>query len=152
MKQLFTLLTLACLGLAGPAAQAQYTFTDANLNPYQQNFNSLQGGSAWQDNTTLPGVYLAARLTKSNYPTAGQTFTYDVTYAGAGTVPANDGSNTTAAYFHFGYGSGTGSEDRALGGIASPAVIAGGLQFDGGVGYVAIRFKIAVALPFATWK
>ncbi|MDU0369772.1 T9SS type A sorting domain-containing protein [Hymenobacter endophyticus] len=110
MKQLYTfLLALGTLGFVQPAA-AQINL--ASVAPYTENFNSLAGKTEFVSNTTISGVYV-------------QYGTYQ-------SVPcaANDGSTTTASFYHFGA---SGDADRALGGVASFATT--------GTGYVAMRFK-----------
>ena len=151
MMQTFTsalgLAALLCLSAAADC-QAQYYFADAptatsaGLGAYRQNFDGLAGTNAYfQSNATLPGVY--ARYTLN--VVGGE---YESYYRGGGTparLSSDNGSegstsqsgtdnNGTAhgpAWYHFG---GTGSTDRALGGIAGTAT------WDG-QGYVGIRLK-----------
>ncbi|RSK50881.1 T9SS type A sorting domain-containing protein [Hymenobacter rigui] len=118
-------LYLVALGLllGTSVAQAQYVFTDTNLGPYTQDFNTLTGNQTFTNGTTLPGVY--ATFTFDTAPTVEQAA------SAFGPIPANDGSNTAAFWYHFGY---AGSTDRALGGIASTTVA-------NGIGYIGIRLK-----------
>lgn len=125
MNRLYQL--IFCLFCAGVAqqARAQHTFTSGpgGLNPYQQNFDALNGLVAVADNHltgSLPEVYAQAEF-------SGVAYNPPV-------VQANDGSNAVASYYHFGYASGPGATDRALGGIAATTTI-------NGIGYVGIRFK-----------
>ncbi|TVT43676.1 T9SS type A sorting domain-containing protein [Hymenobacter setariae] len=117
MKSIFTLLLLAGGSLLAGSARAQYTFTDANLAPYKQDFNTLTGTLALTSGhlNTLPEVYAQA-----NFYTPL-------------TIGSNDGLNTAANYYHFGSADGN-SADRSLGGVAS-------LAYNAGIGYVGIRFK-----------
>ncbi|AYA37717.1 T9SS C-terminal target domain-containing protein [Hymenobacter oligotrophus] len=109
MNKLYSLLLLAALAAGVGNARAQHTFS--SVTTYNQNFDGLTGGF-FISNATLPGVYIE--------------------YNGWQTLPtpANDGSTTTANFYHFGT---TGSTDRALGGVASFTV--------SGSGYVGIRFR-----------
>lgn len=121
MKSLFTLLLAAGASLLAGTAQAQYTFTDANLSPYKQDFNGLSGTITLTSGhlTALPEVYAQAEFATGPYsPTA---------------IGANEGLTIVANYYHFGYAGTTGT-DRSLGGIASTA-------YTDGIGYVGIRFK-----------
>ena len=112
------------LGSARPAA-AQYAFTDANLGPYTQNFNTMSGnvtfsaGSATQP--SLIGLYAEAQ--------------YDPQFGGSsgspGMVAANDGATVTGNYYHFGYAN---DADRAFGGVAEVGTPTGN-------GFVGIRLK-----------
>ncbi|AMR26554.1 hypothetical protein A0257_05135 [Hymenobacter psoromatis] len=119
--------------LAGPA-RAQYTFSDAagGLNPYKQDFNTLSGNVALTSNhlSSLPEIYAEAEF--PGYP-AGYN------YYAPGTISANDGSNATGDYYHFGYASGMGASDRSFGGIALTTTA-------NGIGYVGIRFKNATSV------
>ena len=121
MKSLSTLLLVAGASLLAGTAQAQYTFTDANLSPYKQDFNSL-GSVAYLTNgrlNAMPEVYAQAEFATGPYSPPA--------------IGANDGLNTAANYYHFGYAGTTGT-DRSLGGIASTA-------YTDGIGYVGVRFK-----------
>lgn len=98
------------LGFVQPAA-AQINL--ATVAPYTEDFNSLAGSATtFTSNSTIKGVYI-------QYGTLQNL-----------TCPANDGSTTTASFYHFGA---SGDADRALGGVASFAIT--------GTGYVAMRFK-----------
>ncbi|AHJ99539.1 T9SS type A sorting domain-containing protein [Hymenobacter swuensis] len=110
MKQRYFLLCALLSGLLAEPAAAQISLS--SVNPYTENFNSLNGKTAFVSNSTIGGVYIE--------------------YAGYQSVPcaANDGSNTSANFYHFGA---TNEADRALGGVASFAT--------NGTGYVAMRFK-----------
>ena len=111
-------------GLSVPA-RAQYVFTDANLTPYQQNFNTLSDTVRFMSGTTarpeLLGLYAEAQA--------------DPIYGGGSLFPAsvtaNDGSTVAGNYYHFGQ---TGATDRAFGGIAQTGMYTG-------LGYVGIRLK-----------
>lgn len=108
------------LSLLSTAAQAQYTFSDSNLSPYRQSFNTLSGNAAMTGNqlTAIPEMYAEANF-------SGTPFTPTVIYA-------NDGSYSAASYYHFGS-----NTDRAFGGI-------GGFLPSStvpGVGYVGLRLK-----------
>jgi hypothetical protein len=121
MKSFSTLLLAAGASLLVGTAQAQYTFTDANLSPYKQDFNSL-GSVAYLTNgrlNAMPEVYAQAEFATGPYSPPA--------------IGANDGLNTAANYYHFGYAGSTGT-DRSLGGIASTA-------YTDGIGYVGVRFK-----------
>ncbi|MGI4867051.1 MAG: T9SS type A sorting domain-containing protein [Janthinobacterium lividum] len=121
MKSFFTLLlAVGSMLLAGPA-QAQYTFSPTNLNPYKQDFNTLSGTIYLTDGhlNTLPEVYAQAEFPGNPYSPLN--------------FGANDGQNVAAGYYHFGYADASGT-DRSLGGIASTA-------YTTGVGYVGIRLK-----------
>jgi hypothetical protein len=121
MKSFSTLLLAAGASLLAGTAQAQYTFTDTNLSPYKQDFNSL-GSVVYltSGHLTAPAeVYAQAEFPTGPYSPPA--------------IGANDGLNTAANYYHFGY-SGTTGTDRSLGGIASTA-------YTDGIGYVGIRFK-----------
>ncbi|MFD1875360.1 T9SS type A sorting domain-containing protein [Hymenobacter bucti] len=124
--QLFSTLFLAAgATLLATSANAQYAFTDAALMPYKQDFNSLSGAVGLTSNqlTALPEVYAQAE-----FGTLPLTSPYSPTSIGA-----NDGSNTLANYYHFGYAGTTGT-DRSLGGIAATTTA-------DGIGYVGVRFK-----------
>ena len=132
MKSFFTLLLALGSLLIAESAQAQYTFTNGNLNPYKQDFNVLNS------TVSLTGGHLTPSTTVPTAPTE--------VYAQAefGTIPfypagigANDGSNINAYYYHFGY---SGSSDRALGGIAATTTA-------DGIGYVGIRLKNGLDVP-----
>ncbi|UOR04976.1 T9SS type A sorting domain-containing protein [Hymenobacter aerilatus] len=119
------------LSLTGWHAQAQYTFTDTNLAPYRQNFNTLSGSLT----VTSEGSGLASRLNAAPEVYAQANFGTDVApspFAPAGVGP-NDGTNGAANYYHFGIEGVTVSTDRSFGGVAS-------FGFNG-VGYVGIRLK-----------
>ncbi|WP_426493505.1 T9SS type A sorting domain-containing protein [Hymenobacter sp. 102] len=110
MKQLYLLLA----GLAG-ALYAQPVAAQIllpSVAPYTQDFNSLSDKTTFASNSTIKGVYIE--------------------YGNFQNLPctANDGSNTTANFYHFGD---AGATDRALGGVASFAIT--------GTGYVAMRFQ-----------
>jgi hypothetical protein len=110
MKQLYLLwATLAGL-LCARSVTAQIPL--ASVNPYTQDFNSLNGKTVFASNSTIRGVYIEYGPYQ-NLPCA-----------------ANDGSNTAASFYHFGE---TGAADRALGGVASFDIT--------GTGYVAMRFQ-----------
>lgn len=126
MKSLFTLLLAAGGSLLAGTAQAQYAFTNANLGPYKQNFNSL-GTAA----IGLTGGHLVAPA-----EVYAQAEFNSVPYNPAG-IGANNGSTIAASYYHFGYAA---DADRALGGIAATTTI-------DGIGYVGIRFKNSLAVP-----
>lgn len=122
------ILGLAC-ALAAPQAQAQYAFSNdaGGLNPYKQNFDGLSGSVAVAGNHltgSLQEVYAQAEFFGTSYVPAA--------------IEANDGSNKVAAYYHFGYASGPGAADRALGGIAATTTV-------DGIGYVGLRFKNTTA-------
>jgi len=120
MKSLFTCLLALGGSLLAGSAQAQYTFTDANLNPYKQDFNTLGTaaiGLLDRHLTALPEVYAQAEFVGTAYNPLG--------------ILANNGATVAASYYHFGY---TGNADRALGGIAATTTV-------DGIGYVGIRFK-----------
>ena len=106
-----------CL-LAG-TAQAQYTFTNSNLAPYKQDFNSLPIIATLTSGrlTAMPEVYAQAEFATGPYAPPA--------------IGANDGLNILANYYHFGS---LGGADRSLGGIASTA-------FTDGVGHVGVRLK-----------
>ncbi|RSK37361.1 T9SS type A sorting domain-containing protein [Hymenobacter metallilatus] len=110
MKQYYILL-VGLIGLICPRlASAQINL--ASVNPYVEDFNSLNGKTTFVSNSTIGGVYIEYGPYQS-LPCTG-----------------NDGSNTAANFYHFGD---DGASDRALGGVASFAIT--------GTGYVAIRFK-----------
>ena len=122
------MLCLAC-ALVTRYAQAQHTFTDiaGGLSPYQQNFDGLSGSVAVSGNHLTGGlqeVYAQAEFLGNPYS--------------PNSIQANDGSNAVASYYHFGYASGPGAGDRALGGIAAATTV-------DGIGYVGIRFRNATA-------
>ena len=129
MKKLYAPFLFIAAGLLAGPAQAQYAFSDApgGLSPYKQDFNSLSGNvttTNYHLNAPLTEVYVEAEF--SGYPFA------------AASIAANDGSNAAGNYYHFGYASGVGSDDRALGGIAA-------LGTANGIGYAGIRFKNTTA-------
>jgi hypothetical protein len=127
MKLFNRLLLATGASLLASSAHAQYTFTDAALMPYKQDFNSLTGtvGLTGNQLTALPEVYAQAE-----FGTLPFTSAFSPT-----TIGANDGSNTLANYYHFGYAGTTGtSTDRSLGGIAATTTA-------DGIGYVGVRFK-----------
>lgn len=112
--------------LNSQSAQAQYAFTDTKLQPYTQDFNSLTGNAAMTGNhLTAPAEVYA----QASFP--GTIYT-DFSPA---TIGANDGSNNTAYYYHFGPSSGAVASDRSFGGIAGTTFTANG------IGYVGIRLK-----------
>ncbi|MEJ7666544.1 MAG: hypothetical protein WKG07_47010 [Hymenobacter sp.] len=122
MKKRYTSLLFLLAGLLAGPARAQYTFTADSLNPYKQDFNTLSGDVTLTGNqlTALPEVYAEGEFTGFSYkPT---------------TIGANDGSNATGNYYHFGYASGADAGDRSFGGIAA-------LNNANGIGYAGIRFK-----------
>jgi hypothetical protein len=123
-KNYFLGLVLALAGSVAtlPQVKAQYVFTDANLAPYQQDFNRLSGTVLMNGNQviTIPELYAQANLGTEEVPSP---------YTPPGFL-ANNGTNGTASYYHFGD---TGSPDRSFGGVASFAII--------GNGYVGIRLK-----------
>ena len=118
------LLGMICL-LGQRAAQAQHVFTETNLSPYRQSFDALSGTVALTGNrlNLIPEVYTQAEfgVLPATSPYAPPTFV------------ANDGSVIAANYYHFGYASGAGAADRALGGIAATTTA-------DGIGYVGLRF------------
>lgn len=117
---------LIALGLSLPAS-AQYVFTDDNLLPYRQNFDTLSDTARFTNGTTtqpqpdIVGLYAEAQA--------------DSLYGGESrspeTITANDGSTVSGNYYHFGQ---TGATDRAFGGIAKT-------EMETGFGYVGIRLK-----------
>lgn len=129
MKKRYASTLLLAAGLLAGPARAQYTFSDAagGLNPYKQDFNALAGNVALTGNhlTALPEVYAEAE--SPGYPA-------DSSYYAPSIIPANDGSNSTGNYYHFGYASGADTNDRSLGGIAA-------LSNASGIGYAGIRFR-----------
>ena len=127
MKLFNTLLLLTGATLLASSAHAQYLFTDTALMPYKQDFNSLTGtvGLTGNQLTALPEVFAQAE-----FGTLPNTAAYSPLSIGG-----NNGSNTYANYYHFGYAGATGtSTDRSLGGIAATTTA-------DGIGYVGIRFK-----------
>ena len=125
MNRFYKLIFCLVCALVTQQAQAQYTFTDGagGLNPYQQNFDALNGSVVVSGNHltgSLPEVYAQAEFSGAAYNPP--------------VIQANDGSSPVASYYHFGYASGPGATDRALGGIAATTTI-------NGIGYVGIRFK-----------
>jgi hypothetical protein len=120
MKSIFTLLLAVGGSLLAGKAQAQYTFTDTNLSPYKQDFNTL--GTA---TVSLTSGHLNSPAEVYAQAEFGG-FPYN-----QGTIGANDGATTAANYYHFGY---AGSTERALGGIAATTTA-------DGIGYVGIRLK-----------
>lgn len=117
-------LLLLTLGSAF-SASAQYVFSDSNLGPYRQNFNSLPDTVSFSFGTaTLPsmqGVY--AEVQADPQFGNGSLFPW--------TVRANDGSVVSGNFYHFGE---AGAADRAFGGIAETGLYTG-------KGYVGIRLK-----------
>ncbi|RPD49576.1 T9SS C-terminal target domain-containing protein [Hymenobacter sediminis] len=99
---------------------AQHVFTDADLAPYVQDFNTLTGNQAFSNNATLPGVYAQAEFATGPYT--------------PGIFYANNGSTTTASYYHFGDATGDMASDRSFGGIAATTT-------GDGIGHVGIRLK-----------
>ncbi|WP_324674683.1 T9SS type A sorting domain-containing protein [Hymenobacter sp. GOD-10R] len=117
------LVLVGVLVFATFSAKAQYTFSNTNLNPYKQNFDSLGTGTAtFNNNSTFRGIYATATLTA--YP--GATFPPSA-------LSPSDGSTGTGAWYHFGY---TGDTDRAFGGIAAGTGATGV-----GTGYIGVRLK-----------
>ncbi|GGF11347.1 T9SS type A sorting domain-containing protein [Hymenobacter cavernae] len=129
MKQTyFGISTLASLALSlGSAlpATAQYVFTDSNLAPYTQDFDAMTGDVPLTYGTTsipsMVGVYAEAQAD----PQYGNGSFYP------SKISANDGSNESGNYYHFGK---AGETDRAFGGIAETGTYTG-------VGYAGIRLK-----------
>ena len=127
MNRYYKLIFFLVCTLVIQQAQAQYTFTDGagGLSPYKQNFDGLSGSIVVSSNHLTGGlqeVYTQAEFSGTSYAPPS--------------IEANDGSNAVAAYYHFGYASGPGTTDRALGGIAATTTV-------DGIGYVGIRFKNA---------
>jgi hypothetical protein len=108
-------------GLLAKPAQAQYQFTNADLSPYKQDFNGLGSTVTLSGNHLSSPAEVYAQAEFSGFP-------YNPSSIGG-----NDGSNTAANYYHFGY---AGSTDRALGGIAATTTA-------NGTGYVGVRLKNA---------
>ena len=121
MRQIYNLLTALTLLLIGGQAHAQYSFSDANLSPFKQNFDIMGTGNVPFDangtNSSLPGIIVG--------------YNRGVFYPVPTLVP-NDGSASASAAYNFGT---TNATDRALGGIA------GGLAGNTGTGYIAVRLR-----------
>lgn len=140
MKHLYHLLTgVSIWCIAALPAAAQYTFgTGASgLAPYKQNFDL---------STPTTPVTFAADGKSNNYPgvyarfmVGGNTTEYPASnsFSSLSTIPANDGTNTTTAWYTFGA---VGSTERALGGIGG-TIVNGSTVYPNGVGYIGIRLK-----------
>ena len=118
-------LTLLGLGTA-QTATAQYLFTNGNLSPYSQNFDTMSGtvrltAAGSLRLTSLAGVYAAAQADAQ----------FGSRSASPDSLMANDGANVAGNYYHFGA---TGSPDRAFGGIAESGAYSG-------TGFVGIRLR-----------
>ncbi|HEX8505554.1 MAG TPA: T9SS type A sorting domain-containing protein [Hymenobacter sp.] len=100
------------------------------MAPYAQDFSKLTGTVTTTDKhlTDIPEVYAEAEFPGFNY---SQPMVYP-----------NDGSLSSASYYHFGPSSGTDATDRAYGGIGG---FANGSTT--GIGYVGIRLKNAATVP-----
>ncbi|WP_223650062.1 T9SS type A sorting domain-containing protein [Hymenobacter psoromatis] len=132
MKKLYaSLLFIAASLLARPTQAQYYTFNDAagGLSSYKQDFNTLSGNVALTSNHLNSPSEVYAEAEFPGYPAPNN-------YYAPGTISANDGSNATGNYYHFGYASGAGASDRSFGGIAA-------LSTANGIGYAGIRFKNA---------
>ncbi|MGY3090755.1 hypothetical protein ACVWYF_003816 [Hymenobacter sp. UYAg731] len=113
--------------LNGFAQGQSYAFTDNNLNPYKQDFNTFTGTVAMTGNQVAasPELYAEAEFGPGNsYNYLPPSFA------------SNDGNTPAANYYHFGDASGANSADRAFGGIGG--FVTGTTS---GIGYVGIRFK-----------
>ncbi|GAB3859993.1 hypothetical protein GCM10028822_37440 [Hymenobacter terrigena] len=118
-------LTLLGLGTAQKAA-AQYSFTDSNLAPYSQDFDTMSGtvrltAAGSLQLPSLAGVYAAAQADAQ----------FGSRSASPDSLVANDGSNVAGNYYHFGA---AGSSDRSFGGIAESGAYTG-------TGFVGIRLR-----------
>ncbi|MFC6222625.1 hypothetical protein ACFP2F_05175 [Hymenobacter artigasi] len=117
--------TLLGLGTA-QTANAQYAFTDINLAPYSQNFDTMSGtvrltAAGSLRLSSLAGVYAAVQADAQ----------FGSQSASPDSLVANDGSTVTGNYYHFGA---AGSSDRAFGGIAESGTYTG-------TGFVGIRLR-----------
>lgn len=124
MFNFYKILVFVALVLSTMQAQAQYTFTSSNLAPYKQNFDSMLQGNVPFDNDG----------TNSNLNGIIVGYAYGSYFAPVPTLVPNDGSKSGSAAYNFGA---SGAADRALGGIA------GGLNGNSGVGYIAVRLRNA---------
>ena len=118
-------LTFLGLGTTQKAA-AQYVFSDNNLAPYSQNFDTMSGtvrltAAGSLRLPSLPGVYAAAQADAQ----------FGSRSASPDSLVANDGSTVAGNYYHFGT---AGSSDRAFGGIAESGAYTG-------TGFVGIRLR-----------
>jgi len=121
----YWLTLLGVLGLGVISAQAQYTFSDTNLNPYKQNFDSLgTGARTFASNSTFRGVYATATL-------IGIAGAFPPATLNPSDGSTADGSAPAGNWYHFGY---SGDTDRAFGGIAA-------LTTGSGTGYIGVRLK-----------